>query len=606
MQQKTAKIVMIAMFKNEAHVLKRMLDSVAPYIDFWVVQDNGSTDGSDQILKQWATETGIPGHYYQVAEGWKGFGWNRDHLIQTCQSVDHGCDWILKMDCDEYLEIDKDFDWTPINNTDYQAFHITAAAGDCMYYRAWMWNAKLQWRFNHDPCHETIYCADPAIDHAYKSYDLLPGFRQIGGNEGQSWSVPTKFISDALILEEKLIREQTMLENLYHFWYVGKSYFDAYVSQAFPLGEIQQREYARRAIFYFQEHINYTHDFRNTRSPKHPDETAYMGLIFSGECYEFLGETDSAILTYSIAGEFAPKRNDHLFNLARLYQKIKDYDSMLACTTIMMLPERTNPFPQYCSGFIDTSIYNDSKKGRVQELHRVAQQLVNTIHNESNLEGVMETDNLIKEYVRDGSLSTTADTNKNIESTVFTVGNRNKKIFVVNDFYSDPDAVRQFALTQVKYQEDLRFYKGLRSVKNYNSPEIRAAFEQIIGEPIRVWDEYGNNGCFQITTAKDSQVFHYDEQRWAAMIYLTPDAPIESGTRTHRSRINGTSHSSQPGADAAFEGNFYDGTRHDVVDSVGNVYNRLVIMDARSFHSAGMYFGNSPENGRLTHLFFFD
>ena len=93
------------MFKNESKVIRRMLESCYEYIDYWVVQDNGSTDGTDQIVKDFFEEKGVPGHYYQCEEGWVGFGWNRDHLLQTCLNHDHGCDWILKMDCDEYLEV---------------------------------------------------------------------------------------------------------------------------------------------------------------------------------------------------------------------------------------------------------------------------------------------------------------------------------------------------------------------------------------------------------------------------------------------------------------------------------------------------------------------
>ena len=127
-----------------------------------------------------------------------------------------------------------------------------------------------------------------------------------------------------------------------------------------------------------------------------------------------------------------------------------------------------------------------------------------------------------------------------------------------------------------------------------------------MGREIRNWDEQGYNGCFQITTAEDPQVYHYDTQTWAAMIYLTPDAPVQSGTRLHRSRITGLSHSTQAGVDESFSSGFYDSTKFDTVASAGNVFNRLVIMDARHIHSAGDYFGNSPETGRLVHLFFFD
>jgi glycosyltransferase involved in cell wall biosynthesis len=100
------------MFKNEAKNIRKMLDSVAPYIKYWVLQDNGSTDGTVDIVKQWAQETNLPGHLYKVEEGWVNFGWNRDHLLQTALKLDHGCDWIMKMDCDETLEVGADFDWS--------------------------------------------------------------------------------------------------------------------------------------------------------------------------------------------------------------------------------------------------------------------------------------------------------------------------------------------------------------------------------------------------------------------------------------------------------------------------------------------------------------
>ncbi len=118
--------------------------------------------------------------------------------------------------------------------------------------------------------------------------------------------------------------------------------------------------------------------------------------------------------------------------------------------------------------------------------------------------------------------------------------------------------------------------------------------------------ESSYNGVFQIMRSNDPQVYHYDTQKWAGMIYLSPNAPIVSGTRMHRSKINGTRHRDEPDCDTAFQGDFYDSTKFDITDSAANIYNRLLIMDAGSFHSAGPYFGNTMESGRLTHLFFFD
>lgn len=181
-----------------------------------------------------------------------------------------------------------------------------------------------------------------------------------------------------------------------------------------------------------------------------------------------------------------------------------------------------------------------------------------------------------------------------------------KRLFVVDDFYANPDEIRHFALNHVEYDEDIRFYKGMRSRQVFRPDWIKEAFENIIGQHIVRWDDYDYNGVFQIVSSENPQVIHYDVQRWAAMIYLTPNAPISSGTRTHRSLINGCRHRHQAGADEALGGMFYDMTRFEICDNVGNIYNRLVIMDAEAIHSAGFYFGNSMYNGRLTHLFFFD
>ena len=76
--------------------------------------------------------------------------------------------------------------------------------------------------------------------------------------------------------------------------------------------------------------------------------------------------------------------------------------------------------------------------------------------------------------------------------------NRNKGLFVVDNFYADPHTVREIALT-MDFQADLRYYKGLRTTQSYRDENIKRAFEEIIGEPITNW-EYGINGCFQSMT----------------------------------------------------------------------------------------------------------
>lgn len=181
---------------------------------------------------------------------------------------------------------------------------------------------------------------------------------------------------------------------------------------------------------------------------------------------------------------------------------------------------------------------------------------------------------------------------------------RNKRLFIVDNFYKNPNQVREIAL-QFDFQPNIQYYKGLRSSQVYRTEEMKQVFESIIGEKINNW-EYTINGCFQITSSSDPQVYHYDQQKWAAMIYMTPNAPIQSGTRLHSHKESGVHHGDDPEVWKAFTMGYYDSTQYEITAEAGNVFNRLVIMDARHIHSAGPYFGNSNENSRLVQLFFFD
>ena len=48
-----------------------------------------------------------------------------------------------------------------------------------------------------------------------------------------------------------------------------------------------------------------------------------------------------------------------------------------------------------------------------------------------------------------------------------------------------------------------------------------------------------------------------------------------------------------------------DLTKWEQVDKVGNIFNRLILFNAKRFHMSLDYFGNSKENGRLFQVFFF-
>ena len=371
---KQTKICVNAMVGNEEATITRMLESVADYVDYYVIQCNGS-DNTKRIIDEFFQSRGVAGFTYEIA--WEYPGWNRDHTLQTALNADHGCDWILRMDADEQLLVDADFDWSIFNNTSVQSWNVPADAGDTVYFRTWMWNAKLPWYFAHDKRHETIWL--PEQGENFERVNLPRQFRHLITNDGETWFKPMKFLNDALELELDKVPSNKVLEDVYHLWYIGKSYSDSYSDHTqFPFGMYHAKEYARRAIFYFEMYLNQFHDWDNAQSPKQLDDMGYYAMILIGKAYDFLGEYEKMLKYYKGASEFNPYRNEHYLKLAEYYESMGQYRNMLKITSnYLMNITRKNPFPE-SSFLILNNAYWDSGT-YCEELHTRAINYVNNL-----------------------------------------------------------------------------------------------------------------------------------------------------------------------------------------------------------------------------------
>jgi glycosyltransferase involved in cell wall biosynthesis len=339
---KKSKIVMNAMVGSESKTISRMLESVAPYIDYYVIQCNGSDD-TEQKINEFFKSKNIPGFTYQIE--WNFPGWNRDHTLQKCLATDHGCDWILRMDADERLHVDEDFDWSILNDTSVESYNITAQAGGSRYFRTWFWNAKLPWFFQHDKRHETIHL--PEIGENFQRLMMPYGFRHLVSQDGDTWAAPRKFLRDALELEIDKVVGNKVHEDYYHLWYIAKSYADCYGnSSELPFGRKHSEEYARRSNWYYDRFMELTHHWGEVKKPKYDDEMAYFALIVMGWNYDFIKQHDKAREHFLLASEFSPERNENLLYLAFHYESLGKFEDALQVVELMMKPDRKNPFPE--------------------------------------------------------------------------------------------------------------------------------------------------------------------------------------------------------------------------------------------------------------------
>jgi Family of unknown function (DUF6445) len=172
-------------------------------------------------------------------------------------------------------------------------------------------------------------------------------------------------------------------------------------------------------------------------------------------------------------------------------------------------------------------------------------------------------------------------------------------IIVIDDFYSNPYEVRNFALEQEFNVAGN--YPGLRTqplINDSTKHGLRDILFQSSGEVID-WQDNQYTGCFQLCYDNDKTWVHTDAfNTWSGVVYLTPDAPLEAGTALYRHKRTG--HRTDLGE--VYEPQDY--SKWEVTDMVGNVFNRLILFRGNLWHAANGYFGNTRASGRLIQTFF--
>lgn len=187
-----------------------------------------------------------------------------------------------------------------------------------------------------------------------------------------------------------------------------------------------------------------------------------------------------------------------------------------------------------------------------------------------------------------------------------------RNFFIIDNFYNNPDEVREYALEQEFVVEGN--YPGYRTAPEPTEQHnyLKTFFEQsIINMPITNWPK-DYNTSYQITTEESKTWIHHDDTEWAAVLYLSPNAPIESGTGIYRHKPTGIYQwDGVPNSSSDFNHSDFLGDDHldqwELIASTGNVYNRLVVYKGSLYHRSILPgFGHDKYTGRLFQTFFFD
>jgi len=193
-----------------------------------------------------------------------------------------------------------------------------------------------------------------------------------------------------------------------------------------------------------------------------------------------------------------------------------------------------------------------------------------------------------------------------------------QSLIVIDDFYPDPEAVREAALGYA-YPEGSgpRTFPGRNSRQKHLPQAMDQAVSQVIGA--RVAGDPNpetTHGKFRITLAseKSRYLVHADPTLldWVGVIYLNLPEQVRGGTAFFRHKGLNSDRTPMSQEDLAAygpasvgellsqDGNDPDKWLH--LMTVPMRFNRLILYRPWSWHSAGAAFGTSLEDGRLIQL----
>ncbi|MFG2293175.1 glycosyltransferase [Streptomyces sp. NPDC048603] len=197
--------------KNEAPTIRECLETVRPLIDTWVIVDTGSTDGTQDVIRQTFEDLGVPGTLHE--RPWKGFDGSRTEAIELARD---SADYLFFIDGDDIVEIEPDFTMPHLTE---DAYRVALKHGPMMHWRPALVSTRLPWRYV-GVLHEYIDCG--------RQYGagVLEGanIRTIGNGARMREGQRTKYLRDAEVLTEGLRKEP---DNARYAFYLAQSWRDA-------------------------------------------------------------------------------------------------------------------------------------------------------------------------------------------------------------------------------------------------------------------------------------------------------------------------------------------------------------------------------------------
>jgi len=232
--------------KNEAKIILNCLASVRSLVDYVLIVDTGSTDGTQNLIRNFLQQEGIAGEV--IDEPWRNFADNRTSALQALRRV-QDVDYALVMDADDILVAEPDFDPKSFKaSLSADIYDLKIVHGNIYFFRPVLFRNALNFSFK-AVLHE--YLDAPAEAQSRQTAKGVYIQTSAGGARSAN---PNKYQDDAKLLEKALETEtDPFLVSRYTF-YLAQSYRDC------GEHELALKNYLRRAeMGYWDQEIYVSH-----------------------------------------------------------------------------------------------------------------------------------------------------------------------------------------------------------------------------------------------------------------------------------------------------------------------------------------------------------
>jgi hypothetical protein len=193
----------------------------------------------------------------------------------------------------------------------------------------------------------------------------------------------------------------------------------------------------------------------------------------------------------------------------------------------------------------------------------------------------------------------------------------NLGFLAIDNFYDDPDSIRNIALSCEYYDDKVsnsfKFgnapWPGKMSVKSHSPAWVDAKISKLLGKNLRQMRDI-DSGKFRISQENtiSANMLHADgisDEYYAGVVYLTPDKENIPGTIFYRHLPTNSDKllSNEHLNDISKNNEFNDMNKWQVLLTSNIIYNRLIIYPSNKFHGIGPVFGDTDDEARLIQLF---